>query len=76
MGAWKAVKLPTGRRVMGSGWVYDIKTGMEGEIIHKCRFVAKGYSQVYGTEYFEVFLPTMQIKTFRTFWRCTAVCQV
>ena len=39
---------------------------MDGDVVHKSRFVAKGYSQVYGMDYFEVFSPTMQIKTFRT----------
>ena len=66
MNAWELVDLPKGKRLMESGWVYDVKTGMDGEIIHKSRFVAKGYSQVYGMDYFEVFSPTMQIKTFRT----------
>ena len=66
MGAWELVDLPKGKRLMESGWVYDVKTGMDGEVVHKSRFVAKGYSQVYGMDYFEVFSPTMQIKTFRT----------
>ena len=65
MQAWKLVPLPPGKRCMKSGWVYDVKTGLGGETIYKSRFVAKGYSQVYGTEYMEVFSPTMQLKTFR-----------
>ena len=66
MNAWELVDLPKGKRLMESGWVYDVKTGMDGEVIYKSRFVAKRYSQVYGMDYFEVFSPTMQIKTFRT----------
>ena len=51
---------------MESGWVYDVKTDLGGKIVWKARFVAKGYSQVYGLESFDVVSPTMHIKSFRT----------
>ena len=66
MGAYELVDLPSDLRVMESGWVYDVKTDLDGRVVWKARFVAKGYSQVYGLDYFEVFSPAMQIKNFRT----------
>jgi hypothetical protein len=38
---WELVKLPPGRKVVGSRWVYKIKQGG----LYKARFVSKGYSQ-------------------------------
>ena len=60
------VDRPIDKNVMKSGWVYDKKIDLHGNLIHKARLVAKGYSQVHGLDFFEVFSPTMQTKTFRT----------
>ena len=60
------VDRPSSKNVMKSGWVYDKKIGLNGEVIYKSRLVAKGYSQSYDSDYFDVFTPTMQLKTLRT----------
>ena len=60
------VDRPEGKNVMKCGWVYDKKKGMNGEDVYKARLVAKGYSQIQGMDFFEVFSPTMQVKTLRT----------
>ena len=39
---------------------------MNGEDVYKARLVAKGCSQIQGMDFFEVFSPTMQVKTLRT----------
>ena len=62
----KLVDRPTHGNVMKCGWVYDVKKGLEGETIYKSRLIAKGYSQVHGVDFFDVFSPTMQVKSFRT----------
>ena len=62
----RLVDRPEGKNVMKSGWVYDTKLDLNGNVVHKARLVAKGYSQVQGMDFFEVFSPTMQTKTFRT----------
>ena len=40
------IPLPKDRKPVGSRWVYAIKTDPDGNVIHKARFVAKGYAQV------------------------------
>ena len=56
-----ATILPAGKKAIGSRWVYSIKRDPEGNMLHKARFVAKGYSQVQGSDYSETFAPTPKI---------------
>ena len=57
-------KLPEDKKLVGGRWVYDIK-GKPENPIYKARYVAKGYSQVYGSDYFETFSPTPRIESIR-----------
>ena len=41
-----AQPLPPGKKVVGSRWVFARKSGPEQNIIHKARFVAKGFAQI------------------------------
>jgi len=46
---WELVPLPYGKKIVGCRWVYAIKIGPNGEFDHfKTRWVAKGYTQIYG----------------------------
>jgi hypothetical protein len=66
-GTWSIVKLPPGKKAIGSGWVWRVKFRADGSIEHyKGRFVAKGYSQRPGFDYNEVFAPTVRNTTIRT----------
>jgi len=56
---WDLVKAPEGAIVIGSGWVFRVKRKSDGSVEHyKARFVAKGYSQRPGYDFFETFAPT------------------
>ena len=57
-------KLPEDKKLVGGRWVYDIK-GKPENPIYKARYVAKGYSQVYGSDYFETFSPTPRMESIR-----------
>jgi len=53
---WDLVELPKGRSVVGCKWVFKLKRKVDGSIeTYKVRLVAKGYSQVEGIEFHEIF---------------------
>ncbi|GKB12172.1 retrotransposon protein, putative, ty1-copia subclass, partial [Tanacetum coccineum] len=60
---WVLVDLPSGCKTFGSKWIFEKKTDMNG-IVHtyKARFVAKGYTQLYGVDYEETFSPVTNIR--------------
>ena len=66
------VPLPEGKKLLNGRWVYAMKEGPDGEEIYKARFVAKGYSQTYGTDYFETFSPTAKMSSVRILMQLAA----
>ena len=66
MRAWKDVPLPPGRKIVESRWVYKTKLDYNGQIEkYKARFVAKGFSQVLGVDYFDTNAPVCKLVTIR-----------
>lgn len=63
---WNIVKLPIGKKAVGSRWVYKIKYNNDGTIErYKARLVARGFTQTYGVDYTETFAPVAKMNTFR-----------
>lgn len=63
---WSLRKLPSGKKVLPSKWVYKSKTDQNGNIVRfKARLVIKGYAQKKGTDYEEVFSPVVRYSTIR-----------
>ena len=63
---WVLSPLPLGRKAIGSRWVFKIKRHDDGTIEKfKVRFVAQGFSQVFGNDYDETFAPTAKLCTLR-----------
>ena len=65
-GTWDLVRPPTDRDVISGKWVYKVNLGPSGQVDkYKARYVAKGFKQVEGLDYFETFPPTCKPETFR-----------
>lgn len=53
---WDLVGLPPEKFVIGSKWIYKIKTNQDSSIeLYKARLVAKGFTQEYRVDYEETF---------------------
>lgn len=63
---WELVDLPASRKIVGSKWVYKVKTGADGSTErYKARLVAQGFTQSYGTDYDETFCPVVRQESLR-----------
>ena len=67
---WDLVRPPTDRDVIPGKWVYKVKLGPSGQVDkYKSRYVAKGFKQVEGLDYFET---TCKPETFRILLQLSA----
>ncbi|GJR95596.1 putative ribonuclease H-like domain-containing protein [Tanacetum coccineum] len=65
---WTLVKLPNGKRAIGTKWVFRNKKDERGIVIkNKARLVAQGYTQEERIDYDEVFAPVARIEAIRLF---------
>ncbi|RVX02364.1 putative mitochondrial protein [Vitis vinifera] len=63
---WELVECPLGKKPVGCRWIYTVKYKADGSIERfKARLIAKGYTQTYGIDYIETFLPVAKINTVR-----------
>ena len=66
-GTWQVMKLPPGKRAIGSRWFLKVKYNADGSLDrYKARLVAKGYSQGPGIDFKETFAPTVRYTTICT----------
>ncbi|GJU63544.1 putative ribonuclease H-like domain-containing protein [Tanacetum coccineum] len=65
---WILVDLPSGKRVIGTKWVFNNTKYERGIVIrNKARLVAQGHRQEEGIDYEEVFAPVARIEAIRLF---------
>ena len=61
-GTWELVKLPKVKKVIRCKWVFKRKEGTQGidDARYKARLVTKGYSQILGVDFTDVFYPIIK----------------
>ena len=63
---WYLVQLPTGRKVIGIKWIFKKKLNVEGKVDkYKSRLVAKGYFQLEGIDFGEIFSRVAKLTSIR-----------
>jgi len=69
------VKPPSGKKIVGCKWIFKKKVdGSRPESVwYKVRLVAKGYSQVQGVEFNEVFSPVVKHTSIRVMLSLVAI---
>nr|ABA91380.1 retrotransposon protein, putative, Ty1-copia subclass [Oryza sativa Japonica Group] len=65
---WKLVKLPKEKKLIHCKWIFKRKEGMSptDEARYKAMLVAKGYSQIPGIDFNDVFSPVVKHSSIRT----------
>jgi hypothetical protein len=64
--AWDLVELSIGRKFIGNKWVFKNKLNTEGKVEkYKAQLVAKGYSQVEGIDFGEIFSLVAKLTSIR-----------
>ncbi|GKA14961.1 putative ribonuclease H-like domain-containing protein [Tanacetum coccineum] len=65
---WTLVDLPSGKKAIGTKWVYINKKDERGIVVrNKAKLVAQGYKQEEGIDYDEVFAPVARVEVIRLF---------
>ena len=65
-GTWTLVPRPADVDIVTCKWVFTIKYHPDGTIArHKARLVARGFTQAYGIDYTETFLPVVRLNSVR-----------
>ena len=63
---WITVPRPEGKNIVGSKWVFRIKRKADGTVEkYKARLVARGFTQVFGEDYYDTFSPVAKLQSFR-----------
>ena len=79
LGCWEVLlrsSFPYDILIMKSRWTFRYKTNELGNlkaVSHRSRFVAKGYSQVQGIQYFENYAPVASFITLRLLFALTSL---
>ena len=59
---WNLVELPKDSKVVGCKWVFKLKKSVDGKIErYKVQLLAKGYSQMEGIGYHEIFSTVVKL---------------
>jgi len=66
LGVFERVRCPEGVKPLKGKWVYKNKLGDQNQLLRrKARFVAKGFLQVHGRDYFDTHSPVSKMKSIK-----------
>ena len=61
---WTLIDMPVDRQAIENKWIFKRKTDTDSSItIYKARIVAKGFRQVQGVDYDEIFSLVLMLKS-------------
>jgi hypothetical protein len=70
---WILTPRPKDRQIVSSKWIFKYKYDESGSIIRfKARLVARGFSQVYGVDYFDTYVPVAKHQSIRILFAIAA----
>ena len=73
-GTWDLVTLLIGKSPVGCRWVYTVKIGPNGEVdCLKAHLVVKGYTQKYGSDYYDIFSPIAKMASINLLFSMVAM---
>lgn len=67
---WNLVRKPNNVEVVDCRWVYRLKKEPGGTSKYKARLVARGFSQVYGENFWDTYAPVVKSSTVRLLMAC------
>ena len=63
---WQLCELPAHKISLGGRWFFALNKDENGEIVrYKASYVAKGFNQVFGSDFSETFAPTAKLSSIR-----------
>ena len=66
-GTWGVIERPRGSNIVTCKWVLHIKKDVAKKIkCYKAQLIAKGFTQVYGMDYYETFTPVTKLASIYT----------
>ena len=66
-------KLPRGKKLIRTKWLYRVKYGAGGEMkSYKARHVACGYAQIFGVDFDETYSPEIRLTSLRLLFAISA----
>jgi len=71
-GTWELAKLHAGKKALHNKWVYQVK--QESDV--KVRFIVKGFQQIEGIDYTDIFSPVVKLTTIRVILRLVAAANL
>ena len=66
LNVWVVVPRPADTNIVSCKWIYKIKRDAHGAITrYRARLVARGFTQVHGTDYLDTYAPVTRLETIR-----------